>query len=153
METQIHVTGYKELMGAMRILPDALQRRVLLKAGQKAMQPVKRKAKGNAQAVRDTGALARSLVLVGRRYTRTNTVWVGVGPDSKATFEGVRRGRTTAQKIKPAKYAHLVELGTSRTAAKPFLRPALESEAGAVGDILTTEVDKGLTREIARLPI
>jgi HK97 gp10 family phage protein len=45
---------------------------------------------------------------------------------------------------------HFIELGTAKMAAKPFLRPALDSNAEAVVAALRAELAAGIQRAIRR---
>ncbi|MBF4377308.1 HK97-gp10 family putative phage morphogenesis protein, partial [Vibrio anguillarum] len=45
---------------------------------------------------------------------------------------------------------HLVELGTERSRAQPFLRPALSENTNKVVDTLIVELDKESTKELAK---
>jgi HK97 gp10 family phage protein len=47
-------------------------------------------------------------------------------------------------------YWRLVEFGTSRSGAKPFMRPALSNNVGAATDTFLREFDKGIDRAIKR---
>ncbi|HKX36646.1 MAG TPA: HK97-gp10 family putative phage morphogenesis protein [Rhizorhapis sp.] len=47
-------------------------------------------------------------------------------------------------------YAHLVEFGTAHSAAKPFLRPALDESAQDALDKLTDNLAGGIERETAK---
>jgi len=51
----------------------------------------------------------------------------------------------------PVRYSHLVEYGTSRAKAQPFIRPAMDSASDKVLDAMTAGLDKHLTRTVARL--
>ncbi len=47
-------------------------------------------------------------------------------------------------------YWRLVEFGTSRTGAKPFMRPALDQNVQAATDVFLKEFDKAIDRAIRR---
>jgi len=53
---------------------------------------------------------------------------------------------------KPAsRRAHLTEFGTAHSAAKPFMRPALDSKAGEALDEMGKALAQGIDREAAKL--
>jgi hypothetical protein len=56
-----------------------------------------------------------------------------------------------ARRIDPVKYAHLVELGTSHSAAKPYIRPAIEAASGEILNAMSAALDAALTKEAAKL--
>lgn len=47
-------------------------------------------------------------------------------------------------------YWRFLEFGTSKIAAKPFMRPALENNMAAAADMFVSEYSKAITRAIAR---
>ncbi len=51
----------------------------------------------------------------------------------------------------PTRYAHLLELGTSRMAAKPFLRPVMDANRGRFVGILKANIRLGLVKEAGKL--
>jgi HK97 gp10 family phage protein len=103
--------------------------RVARKHGQKAvregLKPVL--AEARRQVPVDTGALKRSLRIV----------------NLKRRFGGV----VAAQVRSLAPHAHLIEFGTVKMAAQPFLRPALDSGAQRVFDVLGRQLADGLEKE------
>jgi histone H3/H4 len=50
-----------------------------------------------------------------------------------------------------APHGHLVEFGTVHSAAKPFLRPAVDESAQAAIDKLAENLWKGIAREAEKL--
>lgn len=51
----------------------------------------------------------------------------------------------------PSNRAHLVEFGSSKMAARPFMRPALDSQAGNALDAMGKVLARGLVREARKL--
>lgn len=51
----------------------------------------------------------------------------------------------------PNKYSHLVELGTSRSPANPFIRPAIDSASGEVLTAMSDGLSKYLTKTVAKV--
>lgn len=95
------------------------------------------------QAMKSTGTLAKS---IGRKVKiyRESGVAVGiVGPR-----QGFRRTVTLKSGrqlvMDPVKYSHLVELGTRRSRAKPFLRTAWESTKGEAENALVSTMRDGI---------
>lgn len=133
------------LMSRLKRVEPGVRRQVLTK-GTQAAAKVQRAAIRSAAPTR-TGALKQSLRLKRVRYSNKSTVGFKVRPDSK--FERVltvnAKGRTklaskkasaeaiatakankdsSIRKIKPSKYAHLVEYGTVRSRPSWFARTA-----------------------------
>jgi len=51
----------------------------------------------------------------------------------------------------PRHYAHLVELGTSHSEAKPFIRPAIDSAKGQIVPAMAKGYERGLSRAVSKL--
>ena len=122
----------KKLERNIRAIKPKLQRRVLRQGLRKAAQPIL--AQARRLAPRDRGDYARSL---------------GISATVKGTrgeaSVGARRGSQFGQ---AARISHLLEFGTSRTPAKPHLRPAFDSQkrsaAETLGSAMMLEVEKVL---------
>lgn len=92
---------------------------------------------------RDTGLLRKSLGKKQKTYRSTGTTWVGIG--ARPGFKDPDTGRN------PVRYAHLVELGTVRARAKPFLRPALTQSKDAVINTYKDRLWEGIRREAEKM--
>lgn len=67
---------------------------------------------------------------------------------------GYREGKVQAVigfKKPSSRRAHLTEFGTSKSAAKPFLRPAMDSQANEALNAMGKVLSKGITREAEKL--
>jgi HK97 gp10 family phage protein len=120
------------------------QSKVLVPAVREAMKPVLTAAKLNAP--KDTGDLARSLIIEARRpnkrdrrskyITQTDTVIAAV-----TTASGKKLKKMG---IKSDARAIAQEFGTAKNPAQPYLRPALESNAQStvnrLADILARRI-------------
>lgn len=120
------------------------QSKVLVPAVREAMKPVLSTAKQNSP--KDTGDLARSLIIEARRPTRrdrrskyitqTDTVIAAV-----TTASGKKLKKMG---IKSDARAIAQEFGTAHNPAQPYLRPALESNAqntvNRLADILARRI-------------
>ncbi len=108
-------------------------------------------------APRETGSLKKSLNFVVRSYaqggeTKKAVGIVGPEKDFKVKIPdrvtgGPKRGKGRGKRAHiPQNYSHLVELGTRRSKAKPFLEPARLGNEKAVLTIFSqefkTEIDK-----------
>lgn len=119
----------------------------------RASSPVKAAVVNHAQAVKRFGFLAASIRIRLRSYPADR--WVSViGPAGKYTRT---RGKYTRgphagqpRKSVPGKYAHLVEKGTARSRARPWLRPAYDETAGRFRQDAGAEVGKEIELELQR---
>ena len=146
---QFVVTGARELRRHLRLLATAAANRVARRAVNMALTPVAKAAKRKAPV--ETGLLKKSIGKKVKVYRRSEMVWGGVGP--RKGFKGTG---PDGKPRNPLMYAHLVELGTKAarkhapTAAKPFLRPALDEQRATVMAILRQEIMAGIDKELMR---
>ena len=156
------ITGMNELSRRLQRLPVALQRSAetaVLRAGAK---PITKAAKGRAPVGtgRHSGLLKKS---IGARVKKVRGITSArIGPRTKMA---VSLGTKIARKTKgnrvagqpyeamkdPNKYAHLVEFGTSHSAAKPFIRPALDSSRNEAFEAMREGYRTHLVRVVNRL--
>lgn len=129
---KLTVTGLDEALGKMRELaePKAVDRRInsAMKAGAK---PILETAQSKVPVA--DGDLKRSLIINSKKLRNGNrSVRVGPSTDSFTRIKGGTRGATINlnRKKRPANYAHLVEYGTKRSKATPFMRPAAARHGG-----------------------
>lgn len=156
--TLVKVSGIKEIRKALEKLPIDLQKTTEATALRAGAKPVLTAAKSNAKSSEDSGLLIKSLgvnVRKGRSGATKGIYTARIGPRKGfRQVVGIRlSGKNAGKPIykNPVKYAHLVELGTSHSAAKPFIRPAVESSKSEVLSEIAKGYDKGLARVIERL--
>ncbi len=163
MQPSLKITGANEVLKAIQDLPAELMRkaeRFVLRDGAK---PILQSMKGHAQSSKSTGLLLKSLGISVRKVKATGgtaqmTAHIGARSGFKGKslgFKLSKRGKTKGTMIErfadPSKYVHLVELGTSRSAAKPFIRPAIESAKNQCLANMAEGIDKFLTHTVAKL--
>jgi len=149
----IEIVGAKEVERAFTILPDRLARKAVVVAVRDAQKPIIKDARSriarhavrgeSGRMKRVRGQLAKSIGSRVKFYKNTGTVLAIIGPRRK--YAGMIEG------IKPTRYAHLVEFGTRRSRAKPFLRPALSAQAGAAKAAFAKRFRKELDKEITKI--
>lgn len=138
---------------------------ILRKAMRNAMQPVLLAAKTLAPV--NTGALQASLQVEARKPTRKDKrskyvsnsdvaiAMVSTAPGYKLARTAFHNQKNTKSNIKQIGIksdarATAMEFGTANVAAKPFLRPALESESATVISELSNSVKTEVERYKAR---
>lgn len=140
-------------------------RGVLRKAVKNAMEPVLLHAKFHAP--NDTGALSASLQLEARKPSRKDkrSKYIDEGDTvisavttapgwklAKTKFHNRYNKKSGIQQvgIKSDARAVAMEFGTANVAAQPFMRPAMESNATGVLNLLSNELKSELERYKAR---
>jgi HK97 gp10 family phage protein len=157
------VKGLQQVVATLEKIKRGARNRILKRAMMLASKPILDAAKDKAP--KEFGLLKRSIkrkVIVDKK---TGTVRVLIGPAkgygkvvklkpdqvfrevSGATRKVTKpTAEQREQKRDPVHYAHLVELGTVKRQAKPFLRPALDDNAAKfvriMADVVREEIEK-----------
>lgn len=91
----------------------------------------------------DTAALRDALVAQSNK-SKKGEISASVGVKRITYKRGEKEGKT------PRRYAHLVEFGTVKTHARPFLRPAMDATPDAVIEAVATKIRQGLAEEVKK---
>jgi len=155
------VEGLKYLEDALDELSKDMKFRFTTSALKAAAKPVIAAAKEGARNNKhpSSGALAESLGVKAQKKGGENiSVWIGTMRENKTAlrsyFTYYYAGKTIplSRLANGIRHGHLIELGTARGVQKrPFLRPALESQAGqAVSEfkrVLKRKIDSKAARD------
>lgn len=135
MDVEFKLEGFKELDALLTQLPDEIAKKVVEQTVRAGAKVVLDAAKLKVPV--RTGRLKKSLSIKKNTAAFKNygSVKYAVGANLSA-----RKGTT-------APHAHLVEFGTVKTAAKPFLRPALEENREKVFSVFRSMLWTGIERE------
>ena len=166
--SEIRLSGFMELDKALQRLPDELSLVAEANALREGAKPIKREVTARAPTGdrEHPGLLKESIGLTVRKTKRktisANRYTARVGP--RTGFKkslGTRIAKVTKGKRKkgqpyeafkdPVKYAHLVELGTSHSAADPFIRTGTAAAEPEVINGLVKGYSKGLDKAVAKL--
>jgi HK97 gp10 family phage protein len=132
MKITAKIEGFAEIARLLRELGPQLAAKVGDRAVRRAAKPLVDEMKRLVPV--DTGALRRSLAAAANRRNKRQS----------------RRGVRIGARRPESRIAHLVEFGTSHSAAKPFMRPALDSQGNVVIMALREELAKGLAEEATK---
>jgi HK97 gp10 family phage protein len=164
----VQFTGVQEFEELINEMQDDFglkdQKKILTAAVRKSMAPVLSKARQLAPI--DTGGLRASLRIEARKPSRRDKKSIYVNPNdvvigtvttasgkqlAKKKFTNVKTGQKQVG-IESDGRAIANEFGTAKIAAKPYMRPALESTTSAVltelGDNLRAQLTKYKSRKI-----
>ena len=100
------------LLKALNQFPKNIQNNVLVGAVRAGAKPLVDAARANVPV--DTGNLKKSIGINRKRTKDKSTVWFTVSPRKGEPNDGF--------------YGHMIEFGTSKIAAQPFMRPAFEAQ-------------------------
>jgi HK97 gp10 family phage protein len=159
----VNVFGDVQVIQNIERLKNGIQRKVLKKAIAKALKPIAAKAKQKVS--KDTGLLASAIktkvtrMISGKVYVDPNVIQATKdgetrnvkfsgkakkGQGKKAFFAFAKRN---GYELKiPAKYAHLVEFGTRKAKAKPFMRPARDESRNEALKEIENECRNGIEK-------
>jgi HK97 gp10 family phage protein len=141
-ERAIKIEGLKELDEALGEFPKATARNVLKRVAVKSLQPLITMAR-QLVPVR-TGELRNSLKITTKLSKRQASI---------ARREAAREGKSFYQTYagpSALPYAHMVEFGTSKMKAQPYMRPAWDATKHQALDIISKELEKEINAAAAR---
>jgi len=141
--------GDKALSRALIEIGDDSALRVMRPAISKALVPVKQQAKQNVEPNTRSGALRRAIAKKAGGRRGRSKAWGKVYVKSMRLNWSVDGRKDRA--INPAKYAHLVEFGTTHSRANPFLRRAMSTRKAQVNSILNREGWNNMIKFAGRL--
>ncbi len=145
---------FAQVKRALEKLPGVIQQRVVVGATRVAAKVIADEAKQNVPV--DTGLLKKSIGVAKAKKadTKEGHIKFYVVPKSKVsgTAKVSVNGVTGKLKYKTnAYYAHMVEFGTSKMAARPFLRPAFDNSADKSVKAFQDYAHKRVEKEVAKL--
>jgi len=150
----MEVQGLDQVLRNLKELPLKVRRSAVRKATGKGAAIIRKKAKQNALRVDDPETGRRIADNIGQRFRsryfrQTGDTMVSVGV---LTTKGrIPRGNPDEGRGGNTPHWHLVELGTERASAQPFLRPAAESSVSEVFNTVATELDRQVGIEASKL--
>jgi HK97 gp10 family phage protein len=130
----MHVSGLKELTERMRAMGPDINRKALRSAVGAAAGLIRDQAK--ATNPDDTGRTDRALYAKQIREKSSDF--------QQTYYVGVRSGKGERKKNRDAWYWRLVEFGTLKMPARPFMRPAFESQKFKAVDLIAARIARRL---------
>lgn len=154
------IQGLEPILKKMRELGPELSKKGLRVATRKAANIVRDAARRNARTVDDSRTpenIAKNIVVKesGRQSKRVggSVMRVGVmGGARDLTKHGEFKGAGKANPGGDTWYWRLLEFGTSKMAAKPFMRPALDANSDRATEVLVNELNIAIDKQIAKGP-
>lgn len=149
---EFKITGLDALLGKL----ESIQYETKFKGGRfalrKAAQVIREAAKQNAMQLDDDGtgrSIAQNIVerWSSKRFKATGDLGFRVGVAGRAVTQKSNPDQGAGS---PTPHWRLLEFGTSKMRARPFLRPALEQNTGAATDEFVNQYGKAIDRAIKR---
>lgn len=138
------VDGLKELGEAMRALSSKVSTSISGRAVGAAARMVREKAKRNIQTSPsiDTGALLKAVIV--KKIPKSKTPLTA---EYIVTVRGRgKKNKKTGEVSASAPHGNLVEFGTVRMPAEPYLRPALEKNYREATEIIKKRLAAGIEK-------
>jgi HK97 gp10 family phage protein len=148
-----NVSGLKELQAAMTELPANIARNVLRGSVNAGAAVIRAEAKARAPVSADLGLKNSPSPGTLRRAIYQKQIRERSSALVQTFFVGVRRGRSARKSKKgliDAWYAHFVEFGTTKMAAKAFMRPAFESKKMQAVQAIKEYLQKRIPQEVVK---
>lgn len=145
------ITGLDGIEAMLRQLPSKVeQEAVVVKALRAGATVIHDQAKANliAHGSVDSGLLANTLHIGRKADQRQGEVVVSLKPSGKRVMV-IRKGKSKPTPARPSKYAHFVENGTEHSAARPFMRPAVDEKGQKAVEAIRDTALKGIA-DVAR---
>lgn len=132
----MQISGLKELADRLREIGPDIERNALRSGVSAAAVLIRNQAK--ATNPDDTGRTDRALYA---KFIREQS-----GPNQATYYVGVRSGKKEQKKDRDAWYWRLVEFGTAKMPARPFMRPAFESKKMQAVEAIKERIQKRIKR-------
>lgn len=150
MTVSFELTGVEELETRLRTVQHDLRNKGGRAALRKAANLIARAARKNARAIDDpdTGrSIARNIAVRwdNRTFRRTGDLSFRIGVRGGGKFSE-RKGNPDRGAGGPTPHWHLVELGTRRSRAQPYIRPAGMEKSQEAAATFVQEYGKALDR-------
>ncbi|MFG5862707.1 HK97-gp10 family putative phage morphogenesis protein [Metapseudomonas sp. CR1201] len=151
---EFSITGLDSLLGKLESISYDVKRKGGRSALRKAAQVVAQSAKQGALRVDDaaTGrSIADNIALRwnGRLFKRTGDLGFRIGVLHGAVLPKAGEAADTTQNA-PTPHWRLLEFGTEKARAQPFMRSALADHISEVTNTFVTEYEKAIDRAIKR---
>ncbi len=139
----VQISGLRELGEAMKTLRADVAGKVARQAVAAGAGIVRKAARQGAPV--DSGNLQAAIVMKRERQTRLTEEYI-VAPRKGKTRDVKAAKRGEGRLGKDAYYAHMVEFGTVKMPAQPFLRPALENNTQAATDAIARRLKQRIEK-------
>lgn len=146
MAGEFKLEGADAALAKLRALGDPKRvKSAVRSAGTKAMRPVRDAARANVRGLDDPETASTIWKKIVTQYRSQQSKG-----DQVVVSVGVQGGAKPVKGDKDTGHWRLIEFGTERMAAQPFMRPALESNASKVADGFISSLDPAIEKIIAK---
>lgn len=161
MDVEVKVEGLAEIDKKLRLLPERIGRNAMRRALRKGANVIRDQARVNARNLDDprtSESIVKNIAVQGGNRRREKqeggpVMRVGVlgGAKSKRGGGTYAVGGSKSNPGGDTWYWRLLEFGTSKMAARPFMRPAMANGAEKAFATTATAMETELDKELAKL--
>lgn len=147
------IAGLDKVEAALLQLPSRVEReQVVVNALKAGADVVRRQAQANIRANGsvDTGLLVGGLRIVKLADQQPGQTVVSLRSSAKLSMV-VRKGKHKPSRARPSKYAHFVEYGTEHSAARPYMRPAVDEKGAQAVETIRDTALEGIAAQAQKL--
>ena len=146
MAADFKLEGLDAAMAKLRALGDPKRvKSAVRSASTKAMRPVRDAARANSKGLDDPETAS----VIWKKIVTQYRSRLSKG-DQVVTSVGVQGGAKPVKGDKDTGHWRLLEFGTEKMRAQPFMRPALESNVGKVAETFVESLEPAIDKIIAK---
>lgn len=151
VKTGMTFSGGAEIAANLALLPVKMRKKIMRSAAVAGAQVVKKRAAeiAKAKGVIDTGATIRNIAGKVNKATSEDYLQINIGVRHGQIRDEKRRAKKQGRAVKDVDdpwYWRFTEFGTSKQAARPFMRPAFEESRERVLEVVSQKLKEGIER-------
>jgi len=151
VKTGMTFSGGAEIAANLALLQVKTRKKIMRRAAVAGAQVVKKRAAeiAKAKGVIDTGATIRNIAGKVNKATSEDYLQINIGVRHGQIRDEKRRAKKQGRAVKDVDdpwYWRFTEFGTSKQAARPFMRPAFEESRERVLEVVSQKLKDGIER-------
>ena len=151
VRTSLVLTGGAEIAANLALIQLKLRKKIMRRAAVKGAAVVKKRAGeiAKTKGVIDTGATIRNIAAKVNKATSEDYLQINIGVRHGQIRDEKRRAKKQGRAVNDVDdpwYWRFTEFGTSKQAARPFMRPAFEESKEQVLAVVTEELRDGIEK-------
>lgn len=151
VKTGMTFSGGAEIAANLALLQVKMRKKIMRSAAVAGAQVVKKRAAeiAKAKGVIDTGATIRNIAGKVNKATSEDYLQINIGVRHGQIRDEKRRAKKQGRAVKDVDdpwYWRFTEFGTSKQAARPFMRPAFEESRERVLEVVSQKLKDGIER-------
>lgn len=152
-DIEFRLEGLDEVVRKLRILPERFAKRGMRRALRKGANIVRDAARNNAKRIDDPETREKIWKNITVQSGGSRRERQAGGPMMRVGVRGGARPHSEETGLSGGNTTHwrMIEFGTSRMPAQPFMRPAMESNVMRATDAILAAASQELDKEVGKL--